>query len=57
MVSDDVDVIESKANKADIESAINTWLTGTGSGATSLDHVVPVVEKRDRVMIAMIHTN
>jgi hypothetical protein len=57
MVSDDVDVIESKANKADIESAINTWLTGTGSGATSLDHVVPVVEKRDRVMLAMIHTD
>jgi len=56
MVSDDVDVVESKANKAAIESAINTWLTDN-SGATSLDHVVPVVEKRDRVMLAFIHTD
>lgn len=56
MVSDDVDVVESKANAAAIESAIQTWLNDN-SGATSLDHIVPAVEKRDRVMLAFVHTD
>lgn len=54
-MSDDVDVIESKANRDAIEAAVQTWLDNN-TGAT-LDFVVPAVEKRDRVMLAMIHTD
>lgn len=54
--SDDVDVVESKANRDAVEQAIQTWLNNN-SGATSLDHVVPAYEHRDRVGLAMIHTD
>jgi hypothetical protein len=55
-MSDDVDVIEAKANKDAVESAIQTWLDNN-SAITSLDHVKTVYEHRDRVGIAMIHTD
>lgn len=56
MVSDDVDVVEAKANKAAVEAAVQQWLTDN-STATSLDEVEIVYEKRDRVGIAIIHTD
>lgn len=56
MVSDDVDVVEAKANEVAVENAIQTWLNDN-SAATSLDHVQLVYEKRDRVGVAMIHTD
>jgi len=55
-MSDDVDVVEAKANKAAVESAIQTWLNDN-SAITSLDHIKTVYERRDRVGIAMIHTD
>jgi len=55
-MSDDVDVIEFHANKGDAESAIQTWLNNN-SGITSLDTVQKVYEHRDRVGLAMIHTD
>ncbi|GGO03520.1 hypothetical protein [Haloarcula pellucida] len=56
MVSDDVDVVEAKANRDAVEAAIQTWLDNN-SAATSLDHVAPVYEKRDRIGLAMVHTD
>jgi len=55
-MSDDVDVVEFRPNKSDAESAIRAWLNDN-SGATSLNHVVPVYEKQGRAGVAMIHTN
>jgi hypothetical protein len=55
-MSDDVDVVEAKADRDAVESAIQTWLNDN-SAASSLDHVVPTYEKRDRVGLAMIHTD
>jgi len=54
--SDDVDVVESKANRDAVEEAVQNWLD-SNTTATSLDHVAPVYEKRDRIGLAMIHTD
>lgn len=55
-MSDDVDVIEAKANRDAVESTIQAWLTNN-STITSLDSVERVYEHRDRVGLAMIHTD
>jgi hypothetical protein len=54
-MSDDVDVVEAHANKIDVEAAVQQWLDNNSSA--TLDHVESIYSKRDRVGLAMIHTD
>lgn len=56
-MSDDVDVIDITKTTDDshIESQIQTWLNNNSSA--TLDHVVRVTDKSNRVKLAFIHTD
>jgi len=56
MVSDSATVVEAKANKGAVESAVQTFL-GNNQNVTSIDDVEKVYEKVDRVGILITYTS
>ena len=53
-MSDSVDIVEAKRDKASVETAIQSWLDS--NSVTSIDDIEQVYEMNNRVGIAIVYT-